>query len=64
MNALHDDQLDQVTGGTKLSYLVQPGDTLSKLAVKYHCTVADLCRWNKINDPNSIMVGQKLIIKF
>ena len=64
MNALHDDQLDQVNGGTQIPYLVQPGDTLQKIAEKYHCTVEDLCRWNNIQNPNLLLVNQKLIIKF
>ena len=64
MNAILDDELDQVTGGSQLPYLVQPGDTLAKLAAKYHCTVDDLCRWNNIKNPDTILVGQKLIIRF
>ncbi len=64
MNALNDNELDQVTGGSQLPYIVQPGDTLGKLAAKYHCTVEQLCRWNGIKDPNTIVVGQKLTIKF
>ena len=64
MNALFDDQLDQVTGGTKLPYAVQPGDTLKKIAEKYHCSVEDLCRWNNIKDPNTILVNQTLFVKF
>ena len=61
---LNDNELDAVSGGTRLPYVVQAGDTLNALAVKYHCTVDDLCRWNNIKDPNLLLVGQKLIIKF
>ena len=64
MNALNDKELDQVTGGSQLAYLVQPGDTLGKLAAKYHCTVEQLCRWNHIQNPNNIQIGQRLIIRF
>ena len=64
MNALNDKELDQVTGGSQLAYIVQPGDTLGKLAAKYHCTVEQLCRWNNIRNPNNIQIGQRLIIRF
>lgn len=54
----------QAQGGpTTITYIVQPGDTLGKLAQKYGVTVADLVAWNNIADPNLIWVGQKLTIK-
>ncbi|MEO7269154.1 MAG: LysM domain-containing protein [Knoellia sp.] len=34
------------------------GDTLSGIAQTYNRTLADLLRWNPINDPNQIQVGQ------
>ena len=59
-----DNELNDVTGGTIIPYLVKQGDTLSKLAAKFHCTVEDICEWNDIKNPNLISVGQKLIFKF
>lgn len=46
-----------------LSYKVQPGDTLSELAVKYQTTVKAIMRMNPdIHDPNLIVAGEKIRI--
>ena len=60
--ALNDEQMDQVNGGTILRYRVQPGDNLNAIAQKYHVTVEQLMQWNKIKDPNFIRTGQSLKI--
>lgn len=44
-------------------YTVKKGDTLSEIAVKYGTTVAQLAKWNDIDDVNYIVVGQKLVVK-
>lgn len=44
------------------TYTVQPGDTLSEIALRFHTTVAALVEKNGIADPNLIYVGQNLII--
>ena len=62
--AMNDEQMDQVTGGTILPYVVQAGDTLSKIAKKYNVTLEQLMKWNNIKDPNILLVGQQLVIKF
>ena len=62
--AMNDDMLEQVSGGSKLAYVVEAGDTLKKLADKYHVSVDQLCKWNGISNPDSLMIGQKLVIKF
>ncbi|HID35339.1 MAG TPA: LysM peptidoglycan-binding domain-containing protein [Anaerolineae bacterium] len=43
-------------------YVVKAGDTLSTIAQKVDRTVAALAVYNKINDPTTIQVGQKLKI--
>ena len=43
-------------------YIVQPGDTLCAIARKYGCSVAQLCRMNKIMCADWIEVGQVLTI--
>lgn len=48
-----------VTGGV---YIVQPGDTLSKIAVRHNTTVAALIAANGITNPDRIWVGQRLRI--
>ena len=43
-------------------YTVQPGDTLSAIAVVYGVSINDLMAANGLNDPDSIFVGQELRI--
>jgi lipoprotein NlpD len=42
------------------TYIVQPGDTLFSIAAAYGRDVKDLARWNGIDDPSRIRVGQLL----
>ena len=42
------------------SYVVQPGDTLRSIAAAFGRDVKDLARWNSIDDPSRIRVGQTL----
>ena len=62
--ALNDENLDQVSGGSILRYRVQPGDNLNAIADRFHVTVEQLMEWNKIKDPNAITTSQQLKIKF
>lgn len=62
--AMNDEQMDQVTGGTVLPHVVQAGDTLAAIAKKYNVTIEQLMKWNNIKDPNILMVGQQLVVKF
>lgn len=48
--------------GTKITYYVQPGDTLALIAQKLNSTVEAIQKENKIDNPNNIFVGQKLIV--
>jgi N-acetylmuramoyl-L-alanine amidase len=61
---LDEEMLGQVSGGSKLPYRVQPGDTLAAVAKKYNVTVEQLMKWNNLRDPNILMVGQELVVKF
>ncbi len=45
-------------GGT---YIVQPGDTLNKIAEMYGTTVGELVRLNGLSNPNMIVVGQEIV---
>lgn len=42
------------------AHIVEPGDTLSEIAAKYELNVDDLIRWNNIENPDLISVGQKI----
>ena len=44
-------------------YIVQSGDTLTKIANKYGTTVNQLVAWNNIKNPNLIYPNQKLRVK-
>jgi LysM repeat protein len=48
--------------GTKLTYTVQAGDTLAGIASLFNSTVDDIIAENDLEDPNSIFVGQQLVI--
>ena len=41
-------------------YVVQPGDTLYSIAASFGQDVKDLARWNAIDDPAKIRVGQSV----
>jgi uncharacterized YkwD family protein/spore coat assembly protein SafA len=45
-----------------VSYTVQPGDSVWKIAVKYQVGVSDIAGANHLKNPNLIYPGQKLII--
>ncbi len=44
------------------SYIVQPGDSLSKIAARLGVSAQALAQANNITNPSSIRVGQKLVI--
>lgn len=44
------------------TYVVQPGDTLAKIAARYQTTVSAIVAANGIYNPNYIYYGQSLII--
>lgn len=44
-------------------YIVQPEDTLWKIAKKYNTTIEDIMSANEIEDVNSIMPGEQIIIQ-
>ena len=46
----------------QIIYVVQPGDTLPGIALRYGVTSAELAEANQMLNPNQLYVGQKLII--
>ena len=50
------------TGSSGQIYVVQPGDTLYTIAVSFNVTVQALMNANGISDPDTIYIGQKLIV--
>ena len=49
--------------GTRIEYMVQSGDTLAAIAAQFNSTVEDILDKNELEDPNSIFIGQILIIR-
>jgi len=43
-------------------YIVRPGDTLYSIAYRFNTTIEILLKFNPIQNPNLIYVGQRLII--
>ena len=69
---LNENEMEQISGGYKrlperdgfIVYKIMPSDTLTRIALRYKCTVNDLLRWNpKITNKNLIIVGDYLYIK-
>ena len=48
--------------GTWLTHVVQPGETVSRLALRYGTSVAAIARANRLADPSWIRSGQRLLI--
>jgi len=47
----------------RLTYKIKWGDTLSRIAVKFHVTVKELCLWNNISNPNKIYAGDVIYVE-
>jgi len=47
---------------TNQEYVVQAGDTLSRIAQRFNTTVDAIVRANNLSNPNNLSVGQRLII--
>lgn len=54
-----------VASGTKITYIVQSGDTLASIASKFNTTIDDILALNKkvIEDQDNIAVGIELTIR-
>jgi LysM repeat protein len=48
--------------GTKIEYVVQPGDTLQTIASQFNSTAEAIAEENDIDDPNQIGIGDILIV--
>ena len=41
---------------------VESGETLSEIAVRYDVTVEQLQEWNRLEEPNYVQVGQRIVV--
>jgi len=44
-------------------YIVQPGDTLYRIAMQFDLSVSEIRQYNHLSNQDQIYVGQKLIVK-
>ena len=64
-NKINEEELEEVAGGVQryIYYTVVAGDTLTRIAHRYHTTVNTIVRLNpQITDPNLIRPGWVLKI--
>ncbi|GAA4720582.1 M23 family metallopeptidase [Brevibacillus fulvus] len=61
--ALQDTKPQNAVQNTVITYMVQPGDTLSEIAYKYGVDLKDLIEENRLNNPNMVGIGIKLNIR-
>ena len=54
-------RLAPIPGAGPGTYVVKPGDTLYSIALEQGVDYRDLARWNKLDDPTQISVGQTLL---
>lgn len=59
-DALGADPHRHVPGDASLVHVVRAGETLSEIAARYGVQVSAICQLNRILDPHSIGVGQRL----
>lgn len=43
-------------------YIIQPGDTLSKIAIKFNVTIESILKANPSVDPNYLRIAQRICI--
>jgi len=48
--------------GKYITYLVKPGDTLWEISQKYHVSLADILKWNKLKARQKLKPGMKIKI--
>jgi LysM repeat protein len=56
---------DDLPRGFKVEYVVQPGDSLAAIAIRFNSTVEDIVKQNdELEDESAVIyVGQKLIVR-
>lgn len=58
----HGANVSTTTSANSTTYIVQAGDTLFSIAVRFNTTIAAIQQANNLENPNALRVGQRLII--
>lgn len=58
----HADHERLPAGRTPVSYVVEPGDTASSLAVRFHASTAEIVSHNHLGRSGTLRVGQRIVI--
>lgn len=53
---------ENLYSGQKIEYQIQPGDTLETIAAEFNSTAEAIAELNGIEDPNSIDIGQIILV--
>lgn len=56
-------RLARLEAAAKKYHTIRSGDTLSRIAAKYHTTVRTLCRLNGIKETTTLHIGRKIRVK-
>ena len=71
---IKDNELNEVSGGWQYAngsfvnygnyivYTVAPGDVLSGIGQRFGVSYMQIAQWNNIENPDKILIGQKLTI--
>jgi LysM repeat protein len=53
---------ENLYAGQRIEYQIQPGDTLETIAAEFNSTAEAIAELNEIDDPNTIGVGQIILV--
>lgn len=62
VTSAHADHVRLPEGRRLVSYVVQPGDTASGLAVRFHAWTAELVSYNHLGAGGTLRVGQRIVV--
>ena len=57
-----DDPMRNTRGRRQVSFTVEKGMTLGKVAGRYNCSVADIMTWNSMKSGDALKTGQSLVV--
>lgn len=61
---MHDRKIaeDHVPGPQRIDYIIRPGDTIAKIAHRYHITNQDIYFWNSFSKNTRLQKNEKIVI--